>query len=214
VEAARRYVDAMGGANGALQVARRAYDEGDYRWVAEVCKHLLFADDTNADARILQADALEQIGFGAENGTWRSAFLAGAQELRKGNFGTPISVPTDLLNALTVSQVFDSIAIRIDGPRAWDEHVTISWIITDTETTYLTELRNGALIHRPVAAPLPDSTTFTLTRQTLVGLVTGSLDLPGALANGTVTVAGDPTVLGRLTGMLATVDPDFAIVTP
>ena len=214
VEAARRYVEAMGGADGAVQVARRAYDDGDYRWVAEVCKHILFADDTNADARTLQADALEQIGFGAENGTWRTAFLAGAKELREGSFGTPISGPADLLNALTVPQIFDSIAIRIDGPRAWDEYVAITWVITDVDTTYGVELRNGILVHRPITAPLPSSTTFTLTRPALVGLVTGSLDLPAALADGTVTVAGDPTVLGRLVGLLAPVDRDFAIVTP
>ncbi len=214
VEAARRYVEAMGGADGALRVARRAYDEGDYRWVAEVCKHIVFADESHAEARSLQADALEQIGFGAENGTWRSAFLAGAKELRDGGFGTPISVPADLLNALTVTQVFDSIAIRVDGPRAWDERLVISWVLTDVGTVHGMELRNGVLVHRAIPAPVPDGTTFTLSRAALIGLVTGTLDLPTALADGTVTVDGDPQVLGRLVGLLAPVDPDFAIVTP
>ena len=213
VEAARRYVDAMGGADAAVEIARRAYEEGDYRWVAEVCKHIIFADDDNVEARTLQADALEQIGFGAENGTWRSAFLAGAKELREGNFGTPVAVPADLLGALTVPQIFDSIAIRVDGPRAWNEHLMMSWVITDTGTTYLTELRNGVLNHRTVAAPVEGNTTFTLTRPALIGLITGNLDLPTALADGTVTVAGDPAVLGRLVALLASVDPDFAIVT-
>ena len=86
---AARYVAAMGGRDGALAVARQAWDDGDYRWCAEVGKHLVFADDTDAEARALLADALEQLGFGAENGTWRNAFLAGATELRSGNFGTP-----------------------------------------------------------------------------------------------------------------------------
>jgi alkyl sulfatase BDS1-like metallo-beta-lactamase superfamily hydrolase len=214
VEAAHRYVDAMGGADAAVEIGRRAYEDGDYRWVAEVCKHILFADDNNAEARTLQADALEQIGFGAENGTWRSAFLAGAKELREGNFGTPVAVPADLLGALTVPQIFDSIAIRVDGPRAWNEHLMISWVITDTGTTYLTELRNGVLNHRTVAVPVEGSTTFTLTRPALIGLITGKLDLPTALADATVSVAGDPAVLGRLVALLASVNPDFAIVTP
>jgi alkyl sulfatase BDS1-like metallo-beta-lactamase superfamily hydrolase len=213
-EAARRYVAAMGGADAAVEIARRAYEEGDYRWVAEVCKHVLFADDTNADARTLQADAFEQIGFGAENGTWRSAYLAGAKELREGKFGTPVAVPSDLLAALSAPQIFDSIAIRIDGPRAWNEHLLISWVITDTNTTHLVELRNGTLNHRTVSAPVNGCTTFTLARSALVGLVTGTLDLPRALADGTVAVDGDPGVLGRLVALLAPVDPDFAIVTP
>jgi alkyl sulfatase BDS1-like metallo-beta-lactamase superfamily hydrolase len=215
VEVAQRYVAAMGGADTAVGIARQAYAAGDYRWAAEVCKHILFADDTNAEARDLQADTLEQIGFGAENGTWRSAYLAGAKELRDGNFGTPVSPSSaELMSALTVPQVLDSIAIRVDGPRAWNEHLMISWIITDTGTTHLVELRNGALNHRTVTTPATDSTSFTLTRLDLIGLVIGTLDLPSALADGTVTVDGDPAILQRLVGLLAPVDPDFAIVTP
>ncbi len=215
VEVAQRYVDAMGGAAGALTVAQRAYDSGDYRWATEVCKHILFADDTNAGARALQADALEQIGFGAENGTWRSAFLSGAHELRHGQFGTPTTAASaDLIGALTVPQVFDSLGIRIDGPRAWNEHLTIVWTITDTGTTHLTELRNGVLSHRTVDTPPTGTTTFTLTRSDLIALVTGTRDLQAALGDGTVSVDGDPGVLATLVGYLAPVDPNFPIVTP
>jgi alkyl sulfatase BDS1-like metallo-beta-lactamase superfamily hydrolase len=213
-EAARRYVAAVGGADAAVQLAQRAYDEGDYRWAVELLNHVLFAEEAHAGARALQADALEQLGFGAENGTWRSAFLAGAAELRHGQFGTPVAVPTDLLGALTVPQVFDSIAIRVDGPKAWDQHLLMSWVITDTGTTYVTELRNGVLHHRVSAAPVVGSTTFTLSRPTLIGLVTGTLDLGAGIADGAVTVDGDPADLQRLVDLLAPVDPNFAIVTP
>jgi alkyl sulfatase BDS1-like metallo-beta-lactamase superfamily hydrolase len=150
-QAAVRYVAAMGGRDGALAVARQAWDDGDYRWCAELGKHLVFADDTDTEARAVLADALEQLGFGAENGTWRNAFLAGAAELRSGNFGTPATTSPDIAYALSVSQVFDSIAVRIDGPRAWDEHIVTAWTITDEDTTYVTELRNGVLHHRTVA---------------------------------------------------------------
>jgi alkyl sulfatase BDS1-like metallo-beta-lactamase superfamily hydrolase len=212
--AAVRYVDAMGGRDGALAVARRAWDDGDYRWCAEVGKHLVFADENDHEARDLLADAFEQLGFGAENGTWRNAFLAGATELRSGSFGTPVGAGSGLSGALTVAQVFDSVAVRIDGPRAWDEHIEIGWRISDEHTTYLTELRNGALHHRTVADVADGVTTFTLTRVALVGVVTGSLDLAAAMGAGTVTVDGDPAVLGRLVALVAPVDPDFAIVTP
>ena len=142
VEAARRSVDARGGPDAAVAVARRADDEGDYRWVVEVCKHILFADETNAEARAVHADALEQIGFGTPTAT----------------------ASPDLMAALTVDQVFDSIAIRVDGPKAWDEHVVLSWVITDTDTTHAMELRNGVLSHRTVPEPVPGSTTFILSR--------------------------------------------------
>ncbi len=156
VEAATRYVAAMGGVDAAIAVARQAYDDGDYRWVVEVCKHIVFCDDTSAEARALQADAFEQLAFGAENGTWRNAFLSGAHELRHGGFGTPTATAAeDLVNALSVDQMLDTIAIRIDGPKAWHEHIVLSFVITDTDTTHVAELRNGVMHHRVADTPDP-----------------------------------------------------------
>jgi len=100
-EAGKRYVAAMGGADAVVAEAQRAVDSGDYRWAAEILNHVLFTEPSHAAARALQADTFEQLGFGAENGTWRSAYLAGATELRKGNFGTPTATAVaDLLAAL------------------------------------------------------------------------------------------------------------------
>lgn len=135
-------------------MARDAFDEGDYRWTLEVCKHLVFADETDTAARELQADAFQQLAYGAENGTWRNAFLGGAKELRDGSFGTPTSAKAgDVVGALTVDQLLDSVAIRIDGPWAWDEHLTINWVITDTGDVHLAELRNGASTTEPSTLP-------------------------------------------------------------
>jgi alkyl sulfatase BDS1-like metallo-beta-lactamase superfamily hydrolase len=212
--AAARYVEAMGGRDGALTVAQQAWEDGDYRWCAEVGKHLVFADDTDTEARALLADALEQLGFGAENGTWRNAYLAGATELRNGNFGTPATTSPDLAYSLSVSQVFDSIAVRIDGPRAWDEHLVTAWNITDEDAVYVAELRNGVLHHRVVAEAPDGVTTFTLSRRSLIGIVTGQLDPSTAIEEGALTIDGDIGELGALVGLLASVDPDFDIVTP
>ncbi len=111
-------------------------------------------------------------------------------------------------------QVFDSVAIRIDGPRAWDTALRICWEITDTGSTYLTELRHGALNHRSVSAPPAGCSVITMTRPTLIGLMTRAIALDAALADGSVTVDGDLDDLVRLVGLLSRVDPDFAIVTP
>ncbi len=211
---AERYVAAMGGREQALAAARQAWDEGDYRWCAELCKHLVFADDADTEARHLLADALEQLGFGAENGTWRNAYLAGATELRSGTFGTPATTSPDMAFALGVSQVFDSIAVRIDGPSAWDVQLVTAWTITDEDTTYVTELRNGVLHHRTVDEPPADTTRFTLSRRTLIGLVIGELEMADAVDDGRVEVDGDPAAMATLVGLLAPVDPDFDIVTP
>ena len=114
VEAAERYVDFMGGADAVLEKARAAFEEGDYRWVVEVVNHVVFAEPDNAAARELQAQALEQLGYGAENATWRNFFLTGAQELREGVAGTAVSTaPADIVASLTLRA-----AVRLDGDPA------------------------------------------------------------------------------------------------
>ncbi len=83
-EASKCYVDALGGEQRVLELGREAFARGDYRWVAELVNHVVFANADNKDARYLQADALEQLGYQAENGTWRGFYLMGAKELRQG----------------------------------------------------------------------------------------------------------------------------------
>ncbi len=205
-EAATRYVAAMGGPDTVLVVAREAFDAGDFRWVVELVNHVIFADPENTAAKALQADAFEQLGFGAENGTWRSAFLAGATELRHGSFGTPAATAAaDLIAALSPAQLFDAIAIRVDGPRAWDETLSIGVVLADEGTSYRLDLRNGVLVHRE--APVDGVDLVIRTTRTA---------LPGLLAGQTagMTLEGDPGVLARLAAVLETPDPGFAIVTP
>jgi alkyl sulfatase BDS1-like metallo-beta-lactamase superfamily hydrolase len=203
-EQATRYVAAMGGIDAVVAQARTAFEAGDLRWAAELLDRAIFAEPQHADARELQARTLEQLAYGAENGPWRNAFLAGATELRHGSFGTPVSVSPDLLLALTPEQIFDALAIRVHGPRAWDVELTIGLELTDAEEAYRLELRNGVLIHRRAAVDGADL-VIRLPRAALVGLLGGSLD--------GVRMDGDPATLGRLMGVLDEPDPGFAIVT-
>ncbi len=46
--------------------AREDFKNGEYRWVAQVMSQVVFADPDNAEARNLEADALEQLGYQAE----------------------------------------------------------------------------------------------------------------------------------------------------
>ena len=212
-EAARRYVEAFGGADAAVALGRRAFDDGDYRWAAEVLDRVVFAAPDRDDAKALLADTLEQLGFAAENGTWRSAYLAGAHELRHGVFGTPVS-SSGLASALTVQQVFLSAAVKVDGPRCWDVRASVVWVFTDLDLVYLTELRNGTLVHRAVPSAPAGTTTLTLTRPALLGLVSGALALPDAVTSGAVALDGDAADVAALFAALSPDDPDFPIVTP
>jgi len=213
VEAAKRYVAAMGGSDAALAVAQSAFEEGDYRWAAEVLDRILFDDETNKQARDLQASTFEQIAYGCENGTWRSAFLAGAHELRNGIFGTPVT-STGLAGALTIEQILSSLAVRIDGPKVWDQRVMITWEFADLNSVYVTELRNGTLIHRETNTPASNSTHVTLTKAAFLGLVAGALTINESVATGQIVINGQSEDIDSLLNAVGPVDPDFPIVTP
>ncbi|MEU8900652.1 alkyl sulfatase dimerization domain-containing protein [Nocardia sp. NPDC048505] len=218
VEAAKRHVEAMGGGGEVVKKARSAYDDGDYRWAVQLLNYAIFADPGNQDAKMVQASAFEQLGYGSENGTWRNFFLSGAYELRNGNFGTPTQTSSpSLLAALSVDQILDAAAFTVNGPEAWDLNLVNDWRITDENKTYRTELRNGVLVHYALppdfAGPRPDA-TFTLSRPTLIAVFTGTQDPAAAVSSGLLQVDGDVTKLQQLKAVLDKPDPGFNIVTP
>ncbi|MBL1078645.1 MBL fold metallo-hydrolase [Nocardia sp. 2] len=218
VESARRHVEFMGGADEVLRKARVSYDNADYRWVAQVLNYVIFADPSNEAAKTLLASTYEQLGYGAENGPWRNVFLMGAYELRNGSVGTPTKASSpSMLAALTVEQVFDAIALRIDGPKAWSEKGVSDWRFTDEGRLHRLELRNGLLVHydRIEGDKLPPAdVTFTLTRPVLISTLLAGGDFTAAVQSGAIAIAGDASRLTRLVGVLDEPDPDFAVVTP
>ena len=205
--AGARYVEAIGGVEATVAKAREFAERGDWRFAAELASHAVFAAPSDSAARELLASVLEQLGHGAENATWRNCYLVGASELRTGEIVHTEITSSGLAPALTTTQLFDSVAIQIDGPRAVADSFSVSWWLTDEEQRYRMELSNGALVHFPTARDDPADLTVTLSRPQLMALLTtGGLD--------GVELGGDAGVLGRLTALVERPDPDFAIVTP
>ena len=208
-ELATRYVDAMGGIDRVVEIARAAFDDGDFRWSATLLDHAVFVDPQHQPARDLYADTLEQLGYGSENGTWRNFFLSGATELRDGNFGTPTATSAPAIVAqLSADQIFDSLAISVDGPRAWQLDLAMTIKFTDLGTTYAVTLRNGVLISTQKDTPPDAPLTLALTKQRMIAVLTGDLDSPG------IESTGDVSVLQQLLSVLDRGDPAFDIVLP
>jgi alkyl sulfatase BDS1-like metallo-beta-lactamase superfamily hydrolase len=215
VESARRYVEFMGGAEAVLARARSSFEAGDYRWVVEVVNHVVFAEPENREARELQADAVEQLGYGAENATWRNFFLMGASELREGVSGTPTDpAAPDVLAQLSVEQILDAMAIRLDGPRAWGVRLTIEWRVTDPDERHLVDVENGVLNHRADRHEPDADATLIVERRALNELLGKEAELAELAQSGRLRVEGDGMKLAELLGLLDEPDPGFAIVTP
>jgi alkyl sulfatase BDS1-like metallo-beta-lactamase superfamily hydrolase len=207
VQESQRYVECMGGASKVMAMARDYAAQGDLRFAATLLNHVVFADPSNDDGKAALADVYRRLGEGAENGTWRNFFLTGAMELREGVRPLPMSIAGGMTAGLTVEQVFDSMAIRVDGPKAWDEHLTIDWDFTDSGERYRMTLSNGVLTHRPTGETGGADLTLTLTRPMLFKLASG--EDPGGMV-----ASGDGAALRRLVAVLDTPDPNFPIVTP
>lgn len=214
IEAGKRYVAFMGGADAVVDKARGSFGEGDFRWAAEVLSHVVFAQPDHAAARELLADTYEQLGYGSENGTWRNFYLSGATELRQGQFGTPtVAASPDVIANLTPPMLFDAIAVQIDGPKAWGETLGIDVHLTDSGERYRLRLTNGVLTYS--AAPQKGTADVTLRTdaRSLPALALGGLS-PERLTEAGIQVEGDASVLGRLAAVLDAGDQDFPIVTP
>ena len=215
VERARRYVELAGGGEALLEKAREAFARGDYRWAAEVGNHLVFAEPGNEAARELQAETLGRLGHGAVNASWRNFFLLGAEELREGIDGTPTAAaPADVVANLSVAQLLDAMAIRLDGPRAWNRELRVDWVVSDPDEAHALNLRNGVLRHRPGRhAPAADA-ALLIDREALDELLLKTADIAALGASGRLRVEGDGEKLGELLGLLDEPDPRFPLVTP
>ena len=205
-----RYVAAMGGLDRVVELAKAAFDEGDFRWAATLLDHAVFTDENHGAARQLYADTLEQLAYGSETATWRNFFLAGATELRDGNFGTPTQAASpSMMGQLTPEQMFDVLAISVNGPRAWDLELAID-VTFGGQDNYRLTLRNGVLVYRKV--PADEATAHATLRLDsklrLISLLGGDVDSPG------LQITGDAAALESLTSVLDQPDPAFDIVTP
>jgi alkyl sulfatase BDS1-like metallo-beta-lactamase superfamily hydrolase len=158
-ETAEKWIAYVGSEEKVLEKAKEDYEKGEYQWVAEITNALVFRNPSNLEARYLNADALEQLGFQAETATWRNAYLTGAAELRDVNHemahagkylassGFGIS---SVLGQLDIAQSIDHAGIALDGSRAGREDIPFLLTVKEEngeKETHLVHLYLGVLLH-------------------------------------------------------------------
>lgn len=217
VEAARRYVAYMGGADAILDRARADHEAGDDRWVAEVVKHVVFAEPDNQAARELLADAFTQLGYQAESGPWRNFYLTGAKELLDGVLvlPTPDSTSPDIVAATPTTLLLDYLAIRLRHGDAADLAGTALLVLTDVDERHLLELSNGVLHNRALEHDdhAAADATITATRRWFERLL--AAERPGTVLDADdATIDGDASALRAALERLDSFPFWFDIVTP
>lgn len=215
-EQARKLIDYMGGIDRVLERARADFGKGDYRWTAWVMSEAVQADPANQEARALGADALEQLGYQAEAATWRSAYLAGAGELRNGPPKLPAMATAnpEMVKAIATDMFFDYLGVRLNGPKADGRRATLNWRFTDTGERFVVNLENAALTHLRGRQAADADATIVMTRATLDEISLRRTSFGEAVKAGAIEIDGRADKLFELLGLLDTFDPTFPIVEP
>ncbi|MDG2051532.1 MAG: alkyl sulfatase dimerization domain-containing protein [Myxococcota bacterium] len=216
-QAARRYVEALGGSQTVLEQAQKAFTAGDYRWASELLNHAVFADPKNREAREWLARTYDQLGYQAESGPWRDVYLSGAYELRHGPHqgGSNLQDAIELLREVPLDQIFDTLATRLNAGDAADSDTVIQFEFTDLGETHLLWVENAVLHHRLIEGPLENTdATVHLTHEFLLGLLTQQIGLKEALFADDLSIEGSRMALLSFFSMLDSPDEGFHIVTP
>jgi alkyl sulfatase BDS1-like metallo-beta-lactamase superfamily hydrolase len=216
VEAGKKYVEYMGGAEALLARAEADFAKGEFRFVAQAVSHLVFAEPDNQAARALLADTFEQLGYAAESSTWRNAYLLGAQELRQGMPKAPPRrpIPRETLAALRTSQLWDVLGVRLNGPKAEGKHIVLNWRFTDIGETFALTLENCALTYSEGTQSEAADASFTLARATLDEVIAEQTSFPEAVAAGKIEVSGNAMQQAELMALMDEFPRMFEIVEP
>ena len=212
--AAKKYVEYMGGEAEAMKKSRADFDKGEYRWVAEAMKHVVFANPGNTDAKNLLADTYEQLGYQAESGPWRSVYLQGAFELRNGvpKAGGINAASPDTIKAMPPEMLFDYLAVRLNGPKAAGKKIGINIDFTDLKKQYGLAVENAVLNHgKPLAKP---DVKLTMTKATLDAIQLKETTLEAAITKGDLKIDGKREAFTEFMGLMDSFPFWFNIVTP
>ncbi|WP_111493458.1 MULTISPECIES: alkyl/aryl-sulfatase [Marinobacter] len=215
VEAGDKFVEYMGGADAILEKAQKDYDEGNYRWVAQVLDKLVMAQPDNQEAKDLMAAAFTQMGYQAESGPWRNFYLSGAKELRQGVKVLPMpnTSSPDIVKSMPMEMFFDFLAVHVDGEKAAGKTIVMNIELPDLDKRYGLVLENAVLNY--YAEPQDEADlSISVTRENFNKVIMGQSSLQDLIEAGDATIDGNSSQFDEFRSTLVEFDPWWPIVTP
>lgn len=213
---AERYVEMMGGSEAIIEQARTDFTKGEYRWVAELLNHLVFAEPGNKAAKNLLAQTYDQMAYVAESGPWRDVYLTGALELRQGapTKGIDLANAIDLIEETPVNQFFELMAVMLNGPKADGKTFVLNINFTDLSENYVLELENAVLHQRKGRLSEEADATIHITHALFVKMLTGGAGASEILFSDDISIEGSKLGLIQFFALLDMPEGSFNIVTP
>lgn len=211
-----RYVEFMGGAEAILKKASQSMQRGEYRWVAEVLNHLVFAQPDNGSAKQMLAEAYRQLGYQSESGPWRDIYLSGALELLS---GTPDQHYDPVFAKAFVQQVplmqfMKALSVRLDGEKAEGERLVLNVLFTDQQKNFVLTVRNSVMHYKESPAAANADVSIALSKNLFVDILLGQAGIQQLLTTDDLAVEGSVLKLLKFFSLLGESNDNFNIVTP
>ena len=204
----RRYVEALGGPERVLALARAAHAAGDYRWAATLLNHVVFAGGAGVEAKAMLADSYRQMGYAAEGSLWRNMYLTAALELEKGPVPTEVG-GMGFARLIPTSMLLDLMAVRLVPERVPAEPFTLALNFPESGERHLVSIRNGVMVHEQGVADAAD-VAVTMPRLAFLQALAGG----GAGKGAPPKIEGRAELLPLFLGLFEAPPTDFPIVTP
>jgi len=220
VESALRYVEFMGGAEALLEKAAVYQAKGDYRWVAEVLNHLVFAEPDNVEARAMLAEAYRQMAYQAEAGPWRDIYLSGAHDLQGGAkiVRYDAAASKAFLQQVPLDQFMKALSVRLDGEKAAGEALSINIAFTDEQgqvnNNFVMTIRNSVMHYRRAPQDETADATLILSKALFVDILVGEAGLTDLIGSDELSVDGSVLRLVKFFSLLGEPNDAFNIVLP
>lgn len=179
-EEAQTFLAYAGPAEKILGQAEKDFEAGAYRRAAYAAGQVVIADPENERARILTADAFEQLGYASESSIWRNAYLQGAFELRNGiDPKRPrLSVKADLAQCMSADLLLRYIGILVDYEKTNGENFLFDLTISEDTfgekktSVYRAGLYAGVFLAGKVGAKEPAGKNFVRADKALLFALT------------------------------------------
>ncbi len=231
-ESSIRYIEMMGGVDRVVEQAQISFDNasddaGAYRWVAELLNKAIFFDPDHSAAKALLARTYDQLGYQAESGPWRDVYLSAAYELRHGgpDKGIDIALMRDVLLETPVERFFDTLSVRLNGPKAEGENYAIRVNFTDKNLSYVLNIENSVLYHqtselwqqRVASTDVAEdaiNATLNVKHELFIDMLIGRAGLKKTLFSDDLNIDGSKLDLLAFLSLFDRPMGDFNIVTP
>ncbi|EEM56526.1 Metallo-beta-lactamase [Bacillus thuringiensis serovar monterrey BGSC 4AJ1] len=193
------------------EAAKKSFQEGEYQWIAEVMKQVIYANPNNENATLLCADTLERLGYIPESGPWRNEYLTGTQELHSGITPIPIStISKKVLDSLLLQNILYLFSIRLDRMKAGNYDYKINFVIPDRDEVASTEIKRGIFRYLNNELAADAEVTVTMQKDQLYELATTNNKFNSSI----IIIQGDKDKWQLFLSAQDEINPNFNIVTP